>query len=72
METLAQLQKIQQQLDRLQYSYADNRPEFWAILLAWEAVRLAWYVVSGDPGTAREKLELVKSALTNAERQLAH
>ena len=71
MTELEQLEKIQTQLGKLQYTYRDNRPEFWATLLAWETVRLAWYVVSGDLDTARAKLGLVQNALSIFENHLA-
>lgn len=70
MTELEQLQTIQTQLGKLQYTYRDNRPEFWETLLCWEAVRLAWYVVNGDLDTARDKLMGVQDALTDCEKAI--
>ncbi len=66
-ESAAIVQRAQTALGRLQMQYSDDRPEFWALLLAWEATRLAWYVVSDDP-TADGKLRLVVTALDDFER----
>lgn len=59
------LQETQSAVDRLRYTYSDSQMEFWGLLIAWEALRFAWYVVSGDRATARAKLELIESAITD-------
>ncbi len=62
------IQRAQGTLGRLQMQYSDDRAEFWALALAWEAARLAWYVVSGDSTSASEKLVLVERALDDFRR----
>jgi hypothetical protein len=62
MEAKAELiQQLQTTLGRLQMQYSETAVEFWALRLAWETVRLAWYVVAQhhDGG----KLALVEGAL---------
>jgi hypothetical protein len=48
--------------------YRDSDPCFWALAVAWEATRFAWYVLSEDPGTARGKLQLTEKALSDYKR----
>ena len=55
---------IQAELGRLQQDYRDTDVEFWAIALAWEAVRCAWYVVAQG---SREKVASVRQALADLE-----
>ena len=38
------LQAIQNELAGIQMGYRDTQIEFWALRLAWEAVRCAWYI----------------------------
>jgi hypothetical protein len=38
------LQAIQSELVGIQMGYRDTQIEFWALALAWEAVRCAWYI----------------------------
>ena len=64
------IQEAQAALGKLQMTYRDSQPEFWALALAWEAVRFAWYVCAGDTGAALEKLELVRRALAAVERRM--
>ena len=64
---LDQLQLIQSALLRLQDGYTSNAGEFWALRLAWEAVRHAWYVVAGDEVTSADKLASVKGAIKDCE-----
>jgi hypothetical protein len=55
------IEAMQTTLGRLQRQYEDLALEFWALHLAWEAVRLAWYVVvQQDDGG---KLALVEIAV---------
>ena len=61
------IQGLQVDLGRLQFLYRDSQPEFWGLRLAWEATRFAWYVVSGDVGTAAEKLALVEDAVKDVK-----
>jgi hypothetical protein len=65
------VQGTQVSLGQLQMTYHDSQPEFWALRLAWEAARLAWYVVAGDLMSAREKFALVADALADVERAIA-
>lgn len=73
------IQQAQTTLGQLRMAYRDSQPEFWALAVAWEAVRFAWYVVDGDTGThcvgavrclgtAQDKLALVKEAIADFER----
>ncbi len=63
------LQDAQTRVGKVQMLYHDTDAEFWALGLAWEAIRLAWYVVDGNLNLAcGEKLPLVKSALSDFER----
>ena len=67
------IQQIQDELGRARSQYRDNQPEFWALELAWEAVRLAWYVVHDGAGSdmVNEKLQSVKDAVSDFKRVLA-
>lgn len=60
---LDQLQAAQGDVSRLRDQYRDTQPEFWALAVAWEALRFAWYVVAGDQGSAAAKLALVEEAI---------
>ncbi len=62
------IQRAQGTLGRLQMQYSDDRAEFWALALAWEAARLAWYVVAHDSTSVSEKLVLVGRALDDFRR----
>ena len=68
---LETLQTAQNTLGDLQRQYRNWQLEFHALALAWEATRLAWYVVSRDLDTAQFKLERVREALDGYERQIA-
>ncbi len=67
------IQRIQSQLGKMQYTYPNERVEFWAIAPAWEAVRVACAkrVVAGDLDTAQDKLIRVKDALADCEKSIA-
>jgi hypothetical protein len=62
------IQQAQTTLGQLRMTYRDSQPEFWALAVAWEAVRFAWYVTDGDLGTAQDKLALIKEAIADFER----
>lgn len=62
------IQHAQTTLGQLRMTYRDSEPEFWALAVAWEAVRFAWYVADGDLGTADDKLTLVKEAIADFEQ----
>jgi hypothetical protein len=62
------IQHVQITLGNLQLQYSETRPEFWALRLAWEAVRLAWYVVAQHEEGG--KLALVEGALKDLREQL--
>ncbi len=64
------IQDAQSKLGQLQQEYSDSQLSFWALALAWEATRLAWYVADHDDASAREKLASVKTALADLERKL--
>ncbi len=65
------IQAAQMQIGQLQMTYRDADPNFWALALAWETVRLAWYVVEGNFELAcHEKLPLVRQALADFEIQI--
>ncbi len=67
-ENTDHIQDIQTTLGRLQMQYSETTLEFWALRLAWEAVRLAWYIVAQhDDGG---KLELVKGALKDLTERI--
>jgi hypothetical protein len=69
MTTLEQIQEAQSTLAKLQLQYRDNTREWWALGMAVEFVRVAWYEVSKDPDTAREKFtDQASQALTDYER----
>ena len=63
------IQAAQSALLKVQMQYRDSDPKFWALAVAWEAARFAWYVVHGDPGTARDKLSLVEEAVADFKRK---
>ena len=65
------IQTAQTAIGRLQMKYRDTTPDFWALAVAWEAARFAWYVVEGDRGTAADKLHLLKNAIADYERKTA-
>ncbi len=67
----ALIQDAQTTIGRLQMQYRDTSPDFWALAVAWEAARFAWYVVEGDRGTAADKLHLLKDAIADYERRAA-
>ncbi len=59
------IQNMQTAIGRLQMQYRDSTLEFWALHLAWEAIRLAWYVVAqhddgGKLGRVEEALKELK------------
>ncbi len=61
-----QLQQAQSVIGKAQTRYSDSDTCFWALGLAWEAVRLAWYeVVEGHNGG---KLRNVENALNDYKR----
>ena len=61
------IQKAQSTILKLQASYLDSQPAFWALAVAWEATRFAWYVVAGDHNMAMDKLQLLKRAIADFE-----
>ena len=63
------IQDAQMTLGQLQMTYRDDDVRFWAIAVAWEAARFAWYVVAGDCGTADDKLRLLKDTIADFERR---
>ena len=65
------IQAAQSTLGQLQYTYRDHDPKFWALAVAWEAARFAWYVVEGDAGTAADKLQLLQTAIADYQRMMA-
>ena len=60
------LQEIQTQVSRLQMGYRDERAEFWALAVAWEALRFAWYVCAGEGG-AEQKMASLQTAIADYE-----
>jgi hypothetical protein len=67
---LSLIQAAQTTLGQLQHHYRDTQIEFWGLAIAWDAARFAWYVVSGDLGTAAAKLVLLQEAIADYERQV--
>ncbi|HTP11147.1 MAG TPA: hypothetical protein VMP08_22990 [Anaerolineae bacterium] len=60
------IQAAQTQVGQLQMTYRDTDLKFWALALAWETLRLAWYVIEGNTALAcQEKLPLVQQALAD-------
>ena len=64
------VQRAQSELLQLQNWYPDTQPEFWALAVAWEAARFAWYVLGGDLGTAAGKLVRAQEAIADYERMI--
>ena len=64
------VQSIQTTIGQLQMQYRDADPKFWALAVAWEALRFAWYVLDSDLGTAQEKSARVKVAIDDFERHV--
>jgi hypothetical protein len=62
------IQSAQTALGKLQMQYRDSQLEFHALGVAWEAARFAWYVVSGDLGTAADKLQLLDDWIATYRR----
>jgi hypothetical protein len=71
MTNLEQIQSAQSALAELQMQCRDNAREYWALGLAVQFVRVAWYEANKDPNTAREKLESAHQALAEYERFIA-
>ncbi len=65
------IQDAQTMLGQVQMTYRDSELPFYALAVAWEAARFAWYVADGDVGTAQDKLTRLKEAITDFERMLA-
>jgi hypothetical protein len=63
------VQAAQSTLLNLQMQYRDTTLPFWALAVAWEAARFAWYVLQGDLGTARDKLQFVEEAIAAFKRK---
>jgi hypothetical protein len=63
------IQAAQSTLLHVQNEYRDHQLPFWALRVAWEAARFAWYVTQGDLGTARDKLQLVEDAIADFKRR---
>ena len=64
------VQYTQVTIGKLQMTYRDTDPKFWALAVAREALRFAWYVLEGDLGTAQEKSARVKAAIDDFERNV--
>jgi hypothetical protein len=62
------VQNAQAEIGHLQMTYRDSQPAFWALAVAWEAIRFAWYVLDDDLGSAQAKLARVKEAINDFER----
>ena len=45
------VQNAQTMIGQLQMQYRDSDPKFWALGVAWEPLRFAWYVLDGDTCT---------------------
>ena len=52
-------------------TYGDSELAFWALAVAWQALRFAWYILDGDRGSAQGKLAEVKQAIADFERMRA-
>lgn len=71
-ERQAEIERIQDELGVLHALYTDDTPQFRALFLAWESIRLAWYVVGqgydgGKLGNVEMALSWLKEALENGE-----
>jgi len=64
------IQLAQTALGKLQMQYRDSQIEFYALGVAWEAARFAWYVVSGDRGAAADKLRLLDDWLATYRKRV--
>lgn len=67
-ERLALLQESQSRLQALQAQYPAETAQFKVLGLAWESIRLAWYLLG--QGHDSGKLALVREALAALEEQL--
>jgi hypothetical protein len=67
----ASIQDAQGTLGRLQMQYTDNQSAFWALAVAWEATRFAWYVADHDEASASDKLASLKVTIADYERMTA-
>jgi hypothetical protein len=63
------VQSAQSTLMKVQMRYRDTTLPFWALAVAWEATRFAWYVVQGDLHTAQDKLHRVEEAIGDFKRK---
>lgn len=63
------VQRAQSALMKMQMRYHDTALPFWALAVAWEATRFAWYVVQGDLSTAQDKLHCVEEAISDFKRK---
>lgn len=61
-EAKAIIQRAQDLLGELYTKYPDSSLEFYALWLAWEATRHAWYIVDHDFRSAIEKMGCVRKA----------
>ncbi len=60
------IQDAQSVIGKAQRAYRDTQVQFWALGLAWEAVRLAWYEVAD--GNNGGKIANVENALNDYKR----
>lgn len=65
---LDELETIQMLVAKMRDSqYRTTQAEWWALQLAWEAIRCAWYVCSNH---SRDKIDSVKTALTDLDQAM--
>ena len=64
MKLLDDIQAHQIETHRLSAEIKDNEPARWMMLLAWECIRICWYLVHGfDKSEARIKWEALKDSI---------
>lgn len=69
-EILDRLQHLQTELDDIRRPLDGNSPKFWALYLAWECTRIAWYAMRGDNADALNKLDRIDYTIEELTRML--
>ena len=62
------VQAAQSTIGKLQFAYRDTVPRFWALAIAWHALRFAWYVAADDQDSASDKLTQLVDAIADYRR----
>jgi hypothetical protein len=62
MSKLDEIQKLQSAVMRLADTISDEDARI-ALVLAWQCIRVAWYLVRGDQDDAKSKWEYLQSEI---------